>query len=52
MKILITGGLGFIGTNLVNFLTKTNFHEFIVVDNLINAYNKKMTTNKNIYNVI
>jgi UDP-glucose 4-epimerase len=30
-KILITGGLGFIGTNLVSYLTKLN-HEIVVLD--------------------
>ena len=38
MKILITGGLGFIGTNFVNKLIANNFFNFLVVDNLINSY--------------
>lgn len=33
MKILVTGGIGFIGSHLVDFLIKNN-HEVIVVDDL------------------
>lgn len=51
MKILITGGLGFIGTNLVNFLLKSNFNDYIIVDNLINSYYKKIENKINFYNV-
>ena len=44
MRILVTGGLGFIGTNLIEKFLDNNFTNFIVVDNLINAYgiNKKI----------
>ena len=33
MRYLVTGGAGFIGSNIVNLLVKTN-HEVIVIDNL------------------
>ena len=33
-KILITGGLGFIGSHLVDFLLEENSHEITVIDNL------------------
>ena len=33
MKIIVTGGAGFIGSHLVSKLTRTN-HELIVLDNL------------------
>ena len=33
MRVLVTGGAGFVGTNLVNRLVKDN-HEVIVFDNL------------------
>lgn len=36
MKILVTGGLGFIGSHTVVELAKEN-HEVIIVDNLFNA---------------
>lgn len=45
MKIIITGGLGFIGSNLSNFLSKE--HEIIVIDNLYTG-NIKNITNENI----
>ena len=32
-KYLITGGLGFIGSHLVEFISKKN-HDVIIVDNL------------------
>ena len=33
MKVLITGGCGFIGSHLADFLVKLN-HQVIVIDNL------------------
>ena len=33
MRALVTGGAGFVGTNLVNRLIKDN-HEVIIFDNL------------------
>lgn len=46
MKILVTGGAGFIGSNLVDSLIKEN-HEVIVLDNL--STGKKENLNKNTY---
>ena len=37
MKILITGGLGFIGSNLATELSKSN-HKIIILDNLDPKY--------------
>ena len=33
MKILITGGAGFIGSNLIKLLSKKRENEIIVIDN-------------------
>ena len=48
-KIIVTGGSGFIGTNLVNFLIKKKLF-FINLDNLTyssNQYNEKKRSKKN-----
>jgi UDP-glucose 4-epimerase len=37
MKILITGGAGFIGSNLTNFLLRNYNCKIVVVDNLLNG---------------
>ena len=44
MKFLITGGLGFIGTNLIKFLLKKNKHKILNLDKITYAANK--TINK------
>ncbi|MGI0011316.1 MAG: NAD-dependent epimerase/dehydratase family protein [Nitrosopumilaceae archaeon] len=41
MKILVTGGAGFIGTNLVNRLAKEN-HEIVIFDNLSTGRNENL----------
>jgi ADP-L-glycero-D-manno-heptose 6-epimerase len=33
MKIIVTGGLGFIGSNIVNFLNKKGINDILIVDN-------------------
>ena len=43
MKIVLTGGAGFIGTNVVNELLKEN-HELIIIDNLKTGYQKNIPT--------
>ena len=40
-KILITGGCGFVGTNLVNRLLQDG-HQVIVIDDLSSGYKKKL----------
>ena len=37
MKILVTGGCGFVGSNLVDLLVEENHqeHDVIIVDNLV-----------------
>jgi dTDP-glucose 4,6-dehydratase len=44
-KIIVTGGAGFIGSNLVNFLLKKNFF-VISVDKLTYSSNKELTKNR------
>ena len=39
MKILVTGGAGFVGTNLIKKLLKEN-HEVISVDNYSSGFKK------------
>ena len=47
-KIIVTGGLGFIGSNLVNLLIKKNYH-VIIIDKLTYASNiKYLKSNRNI----
>ena len=44
-KIIVTGGSGFIGSNLVNFLIKKKY--FVInIDKLTYASNKKVHFNK------
>ena len=51
-KIIITGGLGFIGTNLISFLLKKNF-KVLNLDKISNSSNNYLINNKNInYNFI
>ena len=48
-KIIVTGGSGFIGSNLVNFLIKKNYY-VINLDKLTysaNKYKNKLLNNKN-----
>jgi UDP-glucuronate 4-epimerase len=44
MKILVTGGAGFIGSNLIDMLLKRN-HEVAAVDNFTNFYDPKIKGN-------
>ena len=47
MKFLVTGGAGFIGSHLVEEMTKFN-HEVIVVDDLSSGFEKNLIQNPNI----
>ena len=40
-KIVVTGGLGFIGSHFVNFLIDNTNHEILIVDKLTYAANRK-----------
>jgi len=37
MRIIVTGGLGFIGSNFVNLLSSTTDHEILIVDKVTYA---------------
>jgi dTDP-glucose 4,6-dehydratase len=39
-KIVVTGGLGFIGSHFVNYLNKNTNHEVLIIDKLTYAANK------------
>lgn len=43
MKILITGGCGFIGANLIDFLLKSGGHELTILDNLSTGSTEYLT---------
>jgi len=45
MKILVTGGAGFIGSNLIDFLLKNTEHKIISIDNFDNFYDKSIKLN-------
>ena len=55
MKFLITGGLGFIGTNLINFLIDHYDHEILNLDKVTyasNFFNNKKFSNYKFYNFV
>lgn len=47
MKVLVTGGAGFIGSNLVKALQKNN-QEIIVLDNLLSGYKDNISVAPNV----
>ena len=40
-KILVTGGAGFVGTNLINFLLRKTKYKIISIDNYSSGSKKK-----------
>ena len=50
MKILITGGLGFIGTNFVNSLLESKFYDFTIVDSQVNSFGINKLAEDKTYN--
>ena len=51
MKILVTGGAGFIGSNLINKLSKNNNNQVFVVDNLWRGKINLIIDNKPLINL-
>lgn len=47
-KILIVGGAGFVGSNLVNKLLEKNINKIVVVDNLLSSEKNNLPVNKKI----
>ena len=39
-KIIVTGGLGFIGSHFINYINENTDHEVLIVDKLTYAANK------------
>jgi nucleoside-diphosphate-sugar epimerase len=48
MKFVITGGAGFIGSNLVNFLLKNKKDQIVVIDNLVNGKIERINQSPNL----
>jgi len=47
-KIIVTGGAGFVGTNLINFLLKKTNYKIISIDNYSSGFKKNHIKNKRI----
>ena len=47
MKVMVTGGAGFIGSNLVSLLNRKN-HKVVVYDNLSTGYEKNLSNYDNV----
>ena len=47
-QILVTGGAGFVGTNLINLLLKKTKHKIISIDNYSSGTRKNHIRNKRI----
>ena len=47
-KILVTGGAGFVGTNLINFLLKKTKFKIISIDNYSSGFKKNHVKNKRV----
>lgn len=45
MKIIVTGGLGFIGSNFVNYITENTNHTILVIDKCTYASNRSSIKN-------
>ena len=47
MRVIVTGGFGFIGSNFVNLLNNEN-HEILIIDKMTYASNVNNVNDKNI----
>ena len=46
--IIVTGGAGFVGTNLINFLLKKKKYKIISIDNYSSGYRKNHIKNNRV----
>ena len=51
-RIIITGGAGFVGTNLINLLLKKTKYKIISIDNYSSGIKKNHIKNKCIKNIV
>ena len=52
MKVLVTGGAGFVGSNLIRYFLKKTNYKIISIDNYSSGYKSNHIENKNVKKVL